>query len=248
MKRFSILAAVGFALGPLTADEPIKTDWGSIKTPTNKKQAHRRILEVKKWPENRLLKLPTPFPNIVAGWVGEEQNRQPLYWMFNEDATDMRLGLPAGSPEKNPPIHLLTAEKSGENPDGTIVLSALDAKVVGNRARLETHPGNHRIGYWVDSEDYVHWDFQPKKNGRYLVELSYSQAGRAGNEVTISFNGKPITIRVGTTGTWYAYTGMRTGQIRLDAGVNYSVDVKCIKQVTGAVMNLKAIILHPVEK
>ena len=248
MKRLLLLAAAGIACSAAAADGPIKTDWGSINIPANKQQSYRRVLEVEKWPQDRLLKIPTPFPNIVAGWVGAETNRQPLFWMFNTDASEMRLGLPAGKPGKNPPIHVLTTEKSTEHADGTIVLSALDAKVIGNRAKLESHPGNHRIGFWVDSTDHVHWDFKPKRSGKYLVEVSYSQAGPPGNEVSISFNGIPITIRVNTTGSWYAYTGMRTGQISLDAGVNCSVDVKCIRQVSGAVMNLKAIVLHPVNR
>ncbi|MGB0582021.1 MAG: hypothetical protein ACPGVU_20185 [Limisphaerales bacterium] len=248
MKRLLLFTSVCLAITAGAADGTIKTDWGSINTPAEKKLSYRRVLEVKKWPANRLLKIPTPFPNIVSGWVGSETNSQPLFWMYNEDASDMRLGLPAGKTGKNPPIHVLTTEKSTEHADGTIVLSALDAKVFGQRAKLETHPGNHRIGFWVDSNDYVHWDFKPKKTGRYLVEIAYSQAGPPGNEVQITFNGNPITIRVNSTGSWYAYTGMRTGQVQLDAGVRYSVDVKCTRQVSGAVMNLKAIVLHSVVK
>ena len=177
-------------------------------------------------------------------------NRQPLYWMFNQDASIIKLGLPPieAAIRKDARIHLITAEKSGEQADGTIVLSALDARVIGAKARLETHPGNHRIGFWVNPQDYVRWEFPSKGKGLYEVEIAYSQAGPPGTVVTVQIDDKPVGIQLGGTGSWYAYTSQRTGRIRLAGGTAHTGEVKCEQLRGGAVMNLKAIILHPVQE
>lgn len=105
-----------------------------------------------------------------------DEKREPLFWMFNENASVIKLGLPAveGAGREGVRIHLITAEKTEEFPDGTIVLSALDARVIGQQARLETHPGNHRIGFWVNQGDYVMWRFLSKKAGKFELEIAYS--------------------------------------------------------------------------
>lgn len=220
--------------------------WGTI-TPVG--QVGRYTVEIDKWPENRMVAMPRPFPNVVAGWVGDAKSPQSLFWMFNEDASQMRLGLPQrnAKDKPHPQIHLITGEKTGLQNDGTVVLSALDAKVVGRKAKLETHPGNHRIGYWVDSRDLVEWNFNLKSGGEYLVELAYSQAGRPGTEVELIIGGTTVGMRLGATGTWYAYTSMKTGRIALKSGSHRAI-VRCTKQLTPAVMNLKAVVLHPVRK
>ena len=165
-----MLLFAGLILCPAADNEPIKLPWGTI-TPTGK--GGRYLLQIANWPENRMVAMPRPFPNVVAGWVGESKTPQPLFWMFNEDASQMRLGLPQRSADDkpHPKIHLITGEKTGVQQEGTIVLSALDAKVVGRKAKLETHPGNHRIGFWVDARDTVEWNFNLKRGGEYLVEL-----------------------------------------------------------------------------
>jgi len=248
MRKFLLLVflAIGSAITSAADQGGIQMPWGRIEPAGIE---GRWTVRVKEWPTNRMVAMPRPFPNVVAGWVGEGQSPQPLYWMFNQDASQMRLGLPQRKPEDRPHplIHLITSEKSGTLADGVIVLSALDARVRGQRARLETHPGNHRIGFWVDANDTVEWDFVTRKDGNYRVELAYSQAGQAGTEVDIVIDNRPVSVRLGATGTWYAYTSMKTGQVSLKPG-SHRVVVRCTRQLTPAVMNLKAIVLHPTGK
>ena len=88
--------------------------------------------------------LPATGRNITAAYLEGDTARRPLAVEFNKDATVTTLHLGEAATGK---VVLETAEGTTQFRDGRIVLSALDSKVVGERAKLETHPGNHRIGF-----------------------------------------------------------------------------------------------------
>ncbi len=227
---------------PVTATGK-KVAWGMIGTPESRKLSNHRILTISKRPADGRLLLPTPFPNIVRVWSegADAQNLQFLNWTFNKDASEIRLQLP----EDVTKIHLLTAEDSGRYPDGTIVLSALDSKIEGEKAKLETHPGNHRVGFWVNGADYVTWDVETGKSaGQFDVELIYSRSGKSGGEGVIKIDESSLPVKLDSTGSWYQYKVQPVGTITLSGATTHHVEVKSTVQ-KGAVMNLKAVLLHP---
>ncbi len=236
-----LIALVLLARAP--GAEPVVTAWGRIEIPDDRALKERRILRVEARPESGMLALPTPFANIVRAWVGGEGDERFLRWSFNKDATEVLVELPdvVGIEE----VHLLTAETSGKQADGTLVMSALDAKVMGTKAALETHPGNHRIGFWVRGEDFVAWEMEFGVDaGRYEVELVYSRAGQPGAEVAVKVGEQVVPARLGTTGSWYVYQVQRIGAVDVGKEAKLSVEVRSTKQV-GPVMNLKAVVLRP---
>lgn len=236
MKNALLILVLLFALRSSGAEMP----WGGMTA-----SGAYRQLTVKEWPANRLLPLPTPFPNIVSAWI-ERDGRRPIHWMFSPDASQMALGLPPLNAGMKPPkVHLLTTEKTTEHPDGTIVLSALDAKVIGDRAKLETNPGNHRIGFWTNSRDHVEWSFVTKGKGAYAIEIAYSRSGPAGARLSLEIDDKQVPLTLATTGNWYVYTGQAGGEISIVQAGAHVARVKCVDPVGGAVMNLKAVVLRP---
>jgi hypothetical protein len=151
----------------------------------------------------------------------------------------------------------MTAEKSCQFADGTIVFSALDATAHGEKAKLESHPGSHRIGFWSNENDYVTWKFKPQRWGRYRVEVLYSQAGESGNVIYASFASakqkegsldKTLTTSLTSTNSWYTYRVASLGELYIDDH-NFRqpvvLKVGSEKKVANAVMNLKAIVLRP---
>src|SRR5262245_21456959 len=155
----SLSAALAWACCALTlrAAAPVDSpslplpqpNWGRFTQPTN--STSLILLDVRSWPADGKLPLPTPFPNITAAHLLVGPKREPLNWFFNDDATRVQLAVSSGAPAPLPAtITLDTAERSGQFADGRIVFSALDAKVMGTKAKLESHPGNHRIGFWTD--------------------------------------------------------------------------------------------------
>ena len=195
--------------------------------------------------EDRLVKLPVPFGNVVRGHLGVEGGEAVGVW-FNRDASEISLRLP-GSVKVGGKAEVLleTAEKSEQYGNGVIVFSALDSKVVGKVAKLETHPGNHRIGFWSNANDYVTWDYKASRPGKYEVELTYSVAGGDGTKVAIEIGDKKVEGKLKSTGSWYRYTTMTVGRVYVAKSGKLAVAVKCLEKKGGAVMNLKAVILRP---
>lgn len=195
------------------------------------------------------LSLPTPLPNITRAFVGTPQwPGPPLQFSFNSDATEITLHLPENVGDGPVAVALETSEASQQLPDGRIVLSALDAEVKGQQAKLETHPGSHRIGFWGNANDYVQWKYPATRPGKYEVQLTYSVAGTAGAkasdiEVTVGDSVLPATLT--STGSWYRYTTATLGTVYLPAKAEYNVAVKCVHKVGGAVMNLKSLTFVP---
>jgi hypothetical protein len=124
------------------------------------------------------------------------------------------------------------------------VLSALDAKPIDQKAKLESHPGNHRIGFWSNTDDYVQWDYKPTRWGMYSVHLTYSLAGGA-SDLELEFGGAKINGTIASTGTWYEYTTADLGKIYLAEDKPTTFTVRCTAKSGGAVMNLKAVTLLP---
>jgi len=190
--------------------------------------------------------LKTPSPNITQAYFVNDSERSPLPVLFNPDATEVTLEIPESMRSRSGPVRLELAEKSVSFPDGQVIFSALDSRVEGpGKAKLETHPGNHRVGFWTDLDDSVVWDFQPTTWGRYWVDVTYSLAGK-GSEIEVSLAGESVKGTLAPTGTWYRYTTTTLGRIYLaDDRKPVKLSVKGIKKLGGAVMNLKAITLRP---
>ncbi len=233
-------------LGPVALPQP---PWGRLTALTN--GTGLVLLEVRDWPASGHLALPTPFPHITAAHLVNGRQRQPLRWLFNADATELFLELPV-APALVPAagaspalIELETAEKTAQFSGGRITFSALDAKVLGTQAKLESHPGNHRIGFWAKATDAVSWDFKPTRWGRYDVAVTYSAAGGEGTELLVEIAGKSFTVARPSTGSWYRYTTLPVGRFYLEKSQPFTVKVGCATLKGVAVANLKAVTLLP---
>ena len=237
----AVASARSSAADLATAARP-QPPWGRITALTN--GTGLVVLEVREWPANGRLALPTPFPHITAAHLGSGRQRQPLRWLFNADATELHLELPA-APAAPALIELETAEKTAQFAAGRITFSALDAKVSGTQAKLESHPGNHRIGFWAKATDAVSWDFKPTRWGRYDVAVTYSAAGGEGTELLVEIAGKSFTVARPSTGSWYRYATLPVGRFYLDKQQPFTVKVGCATLKGAAVANLKAVTLLP---
>ena len=186
--------------------------------------------------------LPEVGHNITAAYFAGDPDRRPISVGFNEDATQVRLHAPAGSGGK---LTLEVAEKTTQFPDGRIVFSALDATVEGVKAKLESHPGNHRIGFWTEIGDSVHWDYKATRPGMYDVELCYSLAGGGASKVEIELGGETAQAELSPTGSWYRYSTAPAGRIYIAKAGKLGVGVCGLSKTGGALMNLKAVTLRP---
>ena len=240
-------AAVVCMIAAATATAaPLAAPWGGLQEqPPGSGRYEARIDQ---WPADGRLAMPAGFPQIVRASLADGGGTAGTDLMIelNADATAVAVLLP-----KTPPagggglIHLATADETKQFDDGRIVFTARDAKVDGTKAKLETHPGNHRIGFWVDPADTVHWTRPGTRWGRYAVGLTYSTASPNGTEIEIEINGTKLPATLTSTGSWYRYATLPVGTVYLAEAGPQHVTVRCTKKVGAAVMNLKAVTLEP---
>jgi len=192
-----------------------------------------------------LLAIESPAPHITQAYFVEDEKRTPLAIKFNSDASEVQLMIPENLRSRKDAIALEVAENSQIFEDGRVVFSALDSKVDGKQAKLESHSGNHRIGFWGNLNDSVVWDFDRTNCGMYSVELTYSLAGKT-SDVEVAIGGsKPVRRTITSTGSWYCYTTVNLGRVYMEKDNPTTVRVKGLKKKGGAVMNLKAVTLRP---
>ncbi|NND98272.1 MAG: hypothetical protein HKN47_13180 [Pirellulaceae bacterium] len=179
--------------------------------------------------------------NITAAYLADDPKRTPILTAYNTDASIISVHAPKTATGK---VVLESAEESTQFPDGRIVLSALDASIDGDTAKLETHPGNHRIGFWSNLQDSVSWNYKPTRPGMYDIELTYSLAAGV-SDIEVRLDEDRLESTIQPTGSWYRYTSSTIGRVYLAESKAIQVNVRGIKKQGGAVMNLKALTLRP---
>ncbi len=155
--------------------------------------------------------------------------------------------LPIASNNPGISLQFLITERTTIHEDGTIVLSALDSQVIGTVAKLESHPGSHRIGFWSKATDHVVWDFLAP-GGRYSAEFVYSRANGKGTALDISIGSTAAVFVPESTRSWYHYRVDPLGDFMLPQSEMQHAEVRVKQIINGGVVNLKAIILTPADK
>ncbi len=186
------------------------------------------------------------WPHIVAMRPrqnpGSEETDRAVTLVFNKDATKIELMIPNAAGEQ--PAVVDTADTTQQFADGTWAFVASDAKMHGQRAALESHPGSFRIGFWTNPDDFITWDYTATRWGMYEVAVTYSLAGGKGSDITVAIGDAKATGTIKPTESWWHYKTARLGRVYLPDAGKKTLTVRGTK-TGGAVMNLKAVILSP---
>ncbi len=135
----------------------------------------------------------------------------------------------------------------GQKPGGSVLLHARDATVHGTTVRYEPQTNKNTIGYWTKLEDWVHWDFQILKPGRFTVEvLQGCGPGSGGAEVAFSVGGQTLSMTVQETGGFQNFVAREIGTIQIAQPGLYMLTVKPRTKPGKAVMDLRQVTLKPV--
>ena len=126
---------------------------------------------------------------------------------------------------------------------GDIRLFAKDAVVHGTTARFEPLPYKNTVGFWTKPEDWVSWDFDVAKAGKYVVEVQQGCNG-GGSEVAVEVAGQTLKFTVDDTGHFQKFLQKTIGVVDLPEG-KQSLVVKPQNKVGPAVMDLRRVVLRP---
>ncbi len=131
--------------------------------------------------------------------------------------------------------------------DGSILLHSRDVTIHGKTVRYEPKPEKNTVGFWIKKEDWISWDFIVKTPGKFQV-LPLQGCGKdnGGSEVDFIIGEQTLKMTVQDTGHFQNFVERNIGTIELKPGT-YTLSVKPQTKPHGAVMDLRQVMLKPVE-
>jgi len=125
--------------------------------------------------------------------------------------------------------------------NGNLLLHSHDAFVHGEKLQYEPQPYKNTIGYWVNKNDWAHWDFEVLKAGRYRLEaLQGCGKGSGGAEVEFAIGDQKRRRTGQDTGHFQNFVERDLGVVELSAG-KHTLTVKPQTKPGGAVMDLREV-------
>lgn len=131
--------------------------------------------------------------------------------------------------------------------DGSIRLGAASAVLSGESLRFEGSFGN--LGYWHGDEEMATWTFliETENAGPYRMGLEYANRnGEAGNRYEVQIDGRSFVQVAKSTGGWSVYRNFPISDVDLAPGF-HTIRVRPREPLQGALFDLRAVILAPVE-
>src|SRR4029453_4838968 len=126
---------------------------------------------------------------------------------------------------------------------GDVRLFAKDAHIHGTTTRYEPQPYKNTIGFWTKPEDWVSWEFEVPRAGKYEVEIQQGCAGNGGSEMAVEIGGRTLAFTVIGTGHFQQFIARTIGIVELSGG-KQTLTVKPQSKVGAAVMDLRRVVLR----
>ena len=238
------LQANGEAIYATSASPFKKLAWGRCTQKPGKLYLH-----VFSWPQDGQLLVPLGSPVTRAYLLGTPDRTLAT----SADERGVTIAVPATAPDsvatvvvaeiEGEPVALATS--LAQAADGTIVLSAADADIIGETARLEGDQ-EPNVGYWVNADDMLQWQLRVDRPGDYMVTVNLAcDTGSGGSEYVVVVGGSAVVGKVEETGGWRNYETVKLGPMRLTQTGVIAAYVRALTKPNLAVMNLRSVVLKP---
>jgi alpha-L-fucosidase len=133
--------------------------------------------------------------------------------------------------------------------DGSILLKAIDADILGSNLRFEEGKDKDFVTGWRENRDILSWFFAAEKPGNYTVELTYScDKGKAGSKLDITLNGQTLKWLTRETGSLSTSRTGKAGTFKVAAAGNLTLTITPTGLVKDASMCLRTVSLKLEER
>ena len=222
--------------------------WGRC---TTKPQGRHTLLylHVFHWPEDGRLIVPGLKNPIQRAWLLAHR-RTTL--SVTREADHQIISVPRTAPD---PIATVVAVRIAGVPeveslpiypdsDGRLRLHAMEANLHGSHLQYEADPAKQCIGFWTDPADWVDWEVQLERPGRYRVTLETAAVDQ-GMRLLLRAGSATLHVTVPRTGDYTKFQRVEAGSLELPAG-RFSLEVRPVRDQWRPV-NLRSIQLQPVD-
>ncbi len=131
-----------------------------------------------------------------------------------------------------------------QNADGSLLLQADNAELVGNQIQVENVAGQSCIGFWTVSSDWLQWPFQAVKPGKYRLTAEVATTGET--QIEVGIGNDKLTARIPNTGGYDKFQALELGNLQITATGKTALQVHAVAQNWSPV-NLRHIKLTPVQ-
>lgn len=129
--------------------------------------------------------------------------------------------------------------------DGIVSLHARAADIHGSMLRFQSPPHLDSLGFWGQQEDWVSYEFNLIKPGKFDLELLYQCRKKdAGSEVEIMINGQKLMHSVRETAE-KKFEPHNIASLELAKAGRYSLAIKPLSKPGKVVMDLRRVRLLP---
>lgn len=179
------------------------------------------------------------FRNVNLGKIYfTTAGKQKVELKFKRETPQVRAVILRPAPE---------GEAIGQALDRSILLHSRDSTIHGVKLQYENKPHKNTVGFWVNTNDQVYWDFNVESGGKFDIEIHQGCGrGHGGSRVALVVAGQTNEFIVEDTGHFQNFVPRKVGTVRLAKG-EHRFWIKPIKKARGAVMDVRHIGLIPVE-
>lgn len=131
--------------------------------------------------------------------------------------------------------------------DGIVSLHARTADIHGSMLRFQSPPHLDSLGHWGKQQDWVSFEFELTKTGKFDVELLYCCPKKdAGSKVDVSIGGQKLTQLVQVTGD-QKFEPAVIGSVELKQTGRHYLAIKPRSKPGNLVMDLRRVRLLPLQ-
>ncbi|MDX1962971.1 MAG: hypothetical protein SFX18_07450 [Pirellulales bacterium] len=230
----------------LVGAEPRQTAWGELTVLEPRDASGGYLAKIAATPASGRWDLPADLQPVI--FARQTAQSQPVYLplVFESETGALAVANSAESKlQAGATFTLGYAATTEQLPDGTWLLPAQTAQVLGTTAKLETTGSHHRIGFWTQPRDEVAWKFTATRWGRYDVKITYSRAEPKTALARLQLDGQELRIPLPTTESWYQYATIPVGSVYIKGEGPQELRIIPQELAGSALMNLKAVFLQP---
>ncbi len=132
--------------------------------------------------------------------------------------------------------------------DGSFILHARDATTWSNTLRYEPDKAKNCLGFWTDIEDFAEWEIVTSVPATFAATIIYGCGDKnAGSVVALRSGETEIVFTVEATGGFQSWKKLEIGAIQFPEAGRHQVVVQPKIKEGSAVMDLKQLVLTPVD-
>ena len=237
----------GEAIYGTTASPFKRLPWGRC---TKKLTADGAILylHVFNWPADGKLLVPGLKNTAEKAWLLADAGKAAL--ATESSADGMTIAVPATAPDPISTTVVLRVKGAldiqasliTQAADGSLVFPAIEARLHGTQLQYESGESHDNIGYWLNPDEWVDWQFKAIKAGKF--EVTADIAGLDTTSFVVGLGSQKLKTTVKATGNYSTFQTTKIGTLEIAAPGQVTLSFRPVKDGWHP-LNLRAIRFKP---